>query len=192
MKVLKYLLIICCAAAAGCSYESSTPDAQTGLFQTSEQVKASEVKVNKKVNLASYRRLIVLGLQNNVFSYENNATDFWQNSIDSWKFFEHVVLADQLADFLNSHGYGNYSSLQFVGIEDFQPVQQVYGNFLVAEITCIRNGGVYTLTFKVRDAKSGAIYFEVQRSANPIILGLDSTLFYPVLNRFHQWLMENK
>src|SRR3990167_7012855 len=184
-QYMKYFLVISLliATLSGCSttYRIVPPDQRTGMIPTLGKVPSHEVKVDKKINLSAYQKLLVVGIRNEVppNSEESGSNKFWIKSIENMNFFKHVVSTDDLALFLVQQGYGNKVPPDLFDLVALHKLQRIYGNFLLVDIILIDNGADRDkLVFKVIDPKDAKTYFEVQRKITNWV-GLDENLFYP-------------
>lgn len=194
------LLILCVLTLflAGCGFSIADltylpPNAHTGYYETFFSVNPNEIIVDKKVDLKKYNRLLVVGIRAPILQYlslfnHNGMTSdekFWTRSVNSLGYFSNVIPVSQIGNFLNHNGY-TVGEIQIIQASNLKAISNIYGNFLLLEITNMNNGCI----LKIIDPKTNETLFMIQRNQH-IYISLSQQFYYPMLNALKDWLKSN-
>lgn len=184
-------------ALSGCheTYQVSGFNPTTGYFETDNSIETSERILHKKIETQKFSTLAVVALKKDGYLgyYFPNSieTKFWTTAIQKFHFFKTTISSEELANYVVNHGYEYDSSLLAYNFKYLHTLAKTMGDFLIIEIRPIANDLSNHLTFKVIDAKTNEPYFIISKEATNFA-GLDSHLFYPILNAFKRWWLHNQ
>ena len=112
---------------------------------------------------------------------------FLKESMQNIRFFGRVADQQELEAYVVQHGLSGRSP-NITDLVGLHSLQEVVGNFLVAEMTVEFKGGYrFEAELKVIDLGRGETVFEASSKATNWD-GLDEPLFYPLLNALVDWL----
>lgn len=186
MKAVFLSAIVCVlglSIGCGSTLKPVTLDPTTGRFPTQTAIPDSSVKINKPYD-SKYRKLIYLKSDaKEITPYHKFFKESLENmhkfdTVGDKEYFEQLIIQKNLSDKVS-----NISDL--VGLHN---LAKEIGPFLVVEPTVLFKGGYnFSADLKAIDPENGQVLIEIHHDAFNWS-GLDEPLFYPLLNRFMDWV----
>ena len=174
-------LIILTVTMLGCSTQFKVPmQNASGSFDAKEVI--DEVKVNEKVDIAKYKKLLYV----RSFYYDEQYANFLVGSFRNMHIFDSVIGARELEVMIIEKGLTEKVTdiSNLIGLNQFQ---KYYGDYLIVDFVIIKPvGWKHQGNLKVIDPSTGKVILHLYTTGVNWD-GLDQPIFYPLFNGFLDW-----
>lgn len=175
------------ATACASTFEVADINPKTMRFDGAEALEPTDIKIAKDYDIDKSSQ--ILFLRTNIDT-EAQYTAYFKDSIDKFKYFDHVMRKDEFERFLIQKGLQDQIG-DVSGFSSLSKAAGIMGDFLFADIALSASPGYQVKAiFTVYNARDAQEIYKVERQVTNWS-GLDQPLFLPVLNGFFDYIAKN-